>query len=94
MDISPRDFCCELHEVDVPCDSTCDEPESDFIRGNDSTKRPSVAEIGLEGSDHLEEGFFREFEMQHVGIEDLRRSDSVPPAFSQRTEFFELSPPR
>ena len=71
MDISPRDNCCEIQEVDVSRNDCSESHANNFSQ----------------------QDLVRESEPQHVGYEDLRRSDGVSPATSQRTEFFELSPP-
>ena len=71
MDISPRDNCCEIQEVDVSRNDCSESHANNFSQ----------------------QDLVRESEPQHVGCEDLRRSNRVSPAISQRPEFFELSPP-
>ena len=101
MDISPCDYCCEVHDDDISQDSSSESHEdvqSVECNNFDSTCEEAECDIGLEGSasivqpvgmHHLQEDIFRESEL---GTEDLRRIDGVSPAISQRTEFFELSP--
>ena len=67
-----------------PNDCHCELQEVDVSRNDGSESH---------ANNFSQQDLVRESEPQHVGFEDLRRSHGVSPATSQRTEFFELSPP-